>query len=164
MARDQVSGTRLRVCHRALCWVPFCLQYIPFQLEASLYLYYHLYHADDSQLYLSFKVIRPSLAEVLAWLSTKKCVEQMMEWLSANLLKFNWDKTEVLIITSKRFRNLCIIIIDEFELEFPRSHKMCILAPFRTLLKIELIDLDLQGHFRKIRVKCWLYDNHRLNI
>ena len=34
-----------------------------------------------------------------------------------------------------------------FELESPNSHRMCILGPFRTLLKMGSIDLDLQGHF-----------------
>ena len=33
-----------------------------------------------------------------------------------------------------------------FELRSPNLHQMCILGPFRTLLKMVLIDLNLQGH------------------
>ena len=34
-----------------------------------------------------------------------------------------------------------------FDQESPFLHRMCILGPFRTLLKMGSIDLDLQGHF-----------------
>ena len=33
-----------------------------------------------------------------------------------------------------------------FELGSPNLHQMCILGPSRTLLKMVLIDLDLEGH------------------
>ena len=48
-----------------------------------------------------------------------------------------------------------------FKLESPNSHIMCILGPYRTLLKMGSIDLDLQGHFglrltdfRKFELVC----------
>ena len=42
---------------------------------------------------------------------------------------------------------VCAITRQGFELESPNSHRMCILGPSRTLLKMGSIDLDLQGHF-----------------
>ena len=42
---------------------------------------------------------------------------------------------------------VCTITRQGFELESPNSHRMCILGPYRMLLKMGLIDLDLQGHF-----------------
>ena len=40
-----------------------------------------------------------------------------------------------------------------FEQGSPNLHKMCILCPFRTQLKMVLIDLDLQGHLGSKRSK-----------
>ena len=40
-----------------------------------------------------------------------------------------------------------------FKLGSPNLHKMCILGPSRTLLKMVLIDLDLQGHLGLKRSK-----------
>ena len=40
-----------------------------------------------------------------------------------------------------------------FELGSPNLQRMCILGPFRTLLKTVLIDLDLQGHLGLKRSK-----------
>ena len=47
---------------------------------------------------------------------------------------------------------VCAITDKDSELESPFSHRMCILGPFSALLKMGLIDLDLQGHFGLKRV------------
>ena len=41
----------------------------------------------------------------------------------------------------------------DFKLGSPNLHQMCILGPFRTLLKMVSIDLDLQGHLGSKRSK-----------
>ena len=40
-----------------------------------------------------------------------------------------------------------------FELESPNLHQLCILESTKTLLKMVLIDLDLQGHLGKKTVQ-----------
>ena len=47
----------------------------------------------------------------------------------------------------RKFELVCAITHQGFDLESSFSHRMCILGPFRTLLKMGSIDLDLQGHF-----------------
>ena len=42
-----------------------------------------------------------------------------------------------------KFENVNAITRQGFDRESPFSHRMCILGPFRTLLKMGLIDLDL---------------------
>ena len=61
----------------------------------------------------------------------------------------------------RKFELVCAITRQGFDLESPFSHRMCILGPFRTLLKMGSIDLDLQGHFglkltdfRKFELVC----------
>ena len=54
-------------------------------------LLYHLY-ADDNQLYLSFRPLDPASLKC-SLDSVLKCVDEIKEWLSANFLKFNGDKT-----------------------------------------------------------------------
>ena len=47
----------------------------------------------------------------------------------------------------RRSMLVCAITRQGFDLEAPFSHRMCILGPFSTLLKMGSIDLDLQGNF-----------------
>ena len=49
---------------------------------------------------------------------------------------------------SKSAKNGLVRVITRhvFELGSPNLHQMCTLGPFRNLLKIVLIDLELQGH------------------
>jgi hypothetical protein len=57
---------------------------------------FHLY-ADDNQIYIVFR--RENLTAIKA--SSEQCVASVKAWLVENKLKFNDDKTEVLIIQSK---------------------------------------------------------------
>ena len=45
------------------------------------------------------------------------------------------------------FELVCTITQQGFDLDTSSSHRMCILGSFSALLKMGLIDLDLQGHF-----------------
>ena len=47
----------------------------------------------------------------------------------------------------RKFERVHAITRQGFDRESPFSHRMCILGPLRTLLKMGSIDLDLQGHF-----------------
>ena len=55
-------------------------------------------------------------------------------------------------VNFRKFELVCAITRQGFDLETPSSHRMCILGPFSALLKMGLIDLDLQGHFGLKRV------------
>ena len=46
-----------------------------------------------------------------------------------------------------KFDRVHAITRQGFDLGTPFLHRMCILGPFSALLKMGLIDLDLQGHF-----------------
>ena len=51
------------------------------------------------------------------------------------------------LIDFRKFELVSMITRQGFDLESLFLHRMCILGPFRTLLKIGLIHLDLQGPF-----------------
>ena len=55
-------------------------------------------------------------------------------------------------VNFRKFELVCAITRQGFDLKSPFLHRMCILGPFRTLLKMGSIDLDLQGHFGLKRV------------
>ena len=57
---------------------------------------FHLY-ADDSQIYFSFDASDAALSVS----SVEACVSEIYSWMSANKLKLNADKTELLVIGSK---------------------------------------------------------------
>ena len=48
---------------------------------------------------------------------------------------------------------VCVITCDGFELESPNLHQICILEFSPLLLKMEVIDLDLQGHLAIILIQ-----------
>ena len=63
---------------------------------------FHLY-ADDTQLYITFRPADGSSFQ----LSTEtlcKCIEEIRVWMWKNLLKLNGDKTEILIVTTGRYK------------------------------------------------------------
>ena len=64
---------------------------------------YHLY-ADDTQLYIAFRLNdrRPGCTKDEAIRSVEACAEDIRVWMANNFLKLNEDKTELLILTSKR--------------------------------------------------------------
>ena len=60
---------------------------------------YHFY-ADDSQLYIFVKPVQ-ILVDIAAS-RMQRCIEDIRIWMRANFLKCNGDKTEILLIGSKR--------------------------------------------------------------
>ena len=64
---------------------------------------YHLY-ADDTQLYIAFSLKdgTGSRSREEAIRLVEACAEDIRAWMANNFLKLNEDKTELLIITSKR--------------------------------------------------------------
>ena len=58
---------------------------------------FHFY-ADDSQIYFSFESNTPELVTASR---LEACVKDVSDWMSANKLKLNSDKTELLIIASQ---------------------------------------------------------------
>ena len=72
---------------------------------------YHL-HADDTQLYVSFKIGSDDL------LSSPKssieiCVQEINNWMILNGLKLNEEKTELLLLSSG-YRNLFVLGVKLF--------------------------------------------------
>ena len=57
---------------------------------------FHLF-ADDSQLYVSFK-IKDTNDEMAALARIQACVEELKVWITRHRLQLNDDKTEVLVI------------------------------------------------------------------
>ena len=60
---------------------------------------YHVY-ADDTRLYLSFKSL-DCLDAAAAKKSMEQCISEIRDWMKANFLKLNDDKTEFLVIHPK---------------------------------------------------------------
>ena len=58
---------------------------------------YHL-HADDTQLYVTFK---PGLSNITACQKIQDCMTEMQQWMNNNFLKLNHDKTDILLIGSR---------------------------------------------------------------
>ena len=63
---------------------------------------FHLY-ADDTQLYITFRPADP--ASLKCSLTTiRQCIDEIRTWMWENLLKLNGDKTEILIITTGKYK------------------------------------------------------------
>ena len=60
----------------------------------------HHFYADDSQIYLPFK---PSAAgePTTSKLRIESCIHDVNNWMSANKLKLNHDKTELLVLHAR---------------------------------------------------------------
>lgn len=59
----------------------------------------HMFYADDTQIYLSFKP-RDSIAQSEALSRIETCLIDIEMWMHNNMLKLNSDKTEVMLFTS----------------------------------------------------------------
>ena len=62
-------------------------------------------------------------------------------------------------VNFRKFERVRKINHQRFEIELPFYHILCILGPPKTLSKLSLIELDLQGHFGLKRVnfrKFWI--------
>ena len=64
----------------------------------NLSLDFHVY-ADDTQLYVSFK-LRHSISRQTAISQVEACIKDIITWMTNNLSKLNYDKTELIIITT----------------------------------------------------------------
>lgn len=67
----------------------------------------HMY-ADDTQLYLPFDLSSPVSAHQ-AVIKLEDCIEDIRKWMSANKLKLNDDKSELIIFTPSRQSHKCDI-------------------------------------------------------
>ena len=63
---------------------------------------FHLY-ADDSQLYLVFKPLQHQIDITID--KTSACANEIDNWMVDNQLKFNGDKTDMIIIGTRQMRN-----------------------------------------------------------
>ena len=72
---------------------------------------YHLY-ADDTQLYVSFKLGSDDLLSS-AKSSIEICVQEINNWMILNGLKLNEEKSELLLLSS-RYRNLFVLGVKLF--------------------------------------------------
>ena len=61
-------------------------------------------YADDSELYVSFKLSEQTSAET-SLTSTQGCIQDIRLWMQQNKLKLNDEKTELLLISSPRLQH-----------------------------------------------------------
>ena len=54
----------------------------------------------------------------------------------------------------------CVITCNKFELESPNLHMICILGFYQLVLKMEVIDLYLQGHLVISRIQSNVFQRH----
>ena len=78
---------------------------------------FHLY-ADDTQLYLTFKS-SPEMAKV----AMEACVRDIDAWMTANMLKMNRDKTELLVLKARHHPLPPLTSISVFDEEIDLSSK-----------------------------------------
>ena len=69
---------------------------------------YHFY-ADDTQLYIKFSP-RDGTSQAIAVAQVEACIADIRAWMSANFLKLNDDKTELLIISPTPAKTPCFSI------------------------------------------------------
>ena len=69
------------------------------RIIGALGLAYHLF-ADDTQLYVFVKPVQANVDGAIGRL--EKCCHDISTWMRRNLLKLNDDKTEVLLIGSRK--------------------------------------------------------------
>ena len=67
----------------------------------------HIY-ADDTQLYISFRPLDPT-SFTARICDIQNCFQEIKIWMSANLLKLNGDKTELLIALNRKYKDSIVI-------------------------------------------------------
>jgi hypothetical protein len=111
-------------------------------------LLYHFY-ADDTQLYVSFKP-KDKLGQANALDLLERCLKDIEAWMSANMLKLNGDKTEILLFASKlnqKHLNDIVIRVGDAEIKAV-SH-------VRNLGVIFDSTLDMERHVQNISRSCF---------
>lgn len=91
------------------------------------------FYAEDSQIYTS---IPPSLFDKAAT-ETVACITLVNNWMQANKLKMNRDKTEIIVSGSRRSTTSLStnsITIDDEEIHFSPSQRFVISASFSMIL------------------------------
>ena len=65
----------------------------------------HHQYADDEQLYCKFKVSEGHEPQATAFSTMSSCLRETREWMAANDLKLNDNKTDAMVICSSRRRD-----------------------------------------------------------
>ena len=112
---------------------------------------YHFY-ADDTQLFISFKVCDVDVAR----LRVENCVADICHWMDVNELKLNHDKTEIMLIHSKyHIRPL-------FNYFSMGNERLTTTAKVKSLGVVLDDNMLLEGHFSDICRSTFNY-NHCFN-
>ena len=86
---------------RDRAWAPFCLTYIQVKSSTlSVATFYQFSYSDDSQLYLSFNP-NCAVSQDEAIRSMETCISDVKQWMIADKLMLNDDKTEFIVIASR---------------------------------------------------------------
>ena len=91
------------VLPRAQCWVPSCIPSMytsPLTDIISKHNLNHHFYADDSQIYLSFTTSAAG-EPTTSKLRIESCIRDVNNWMSANKLMLNRDKTELLVLHAR---------------------------------------------------------------
>lgn len=116
---------------------------------------YHFY-ADDSQLYVSFRV-RDTDDQVETLSRINACVQEINAWMAYHLLKLSREKTEVLVITTPQSRNqhsVTEVLVGD-----------CVIRPSSVARNIGVMFDDLQDMNKHVQKLCQTayFHLHRIN-
>ena len=110
----------------------------------------HLY-ADDTQLYIEFNPLSQSIDLIEERIVD--CLTEIKEWMTANKLKLNSDKTEVLIASSVNRFNSCL----KDSISFPADGQN--INPMETVESLGVKfdkDLSFEDHITSIVQACYI--------
>ena len=114
--------------------------------------YIHLY-ADDTQLYIEFNPLSQSIDFIEERIVD--CLTEIKEWMTANKLKLNSDKTEVLIASSVNRFNSCL----NDSISFPADADGQNINPMETVKSLGVKfdrDLSFEDHITSIVQACYI--------
>ena len=114
--------------------------------------YIHLY-ADDTQLYIEFNPLSQSIDFIEERIVD--CLTEIKEWMTANKLKLNSDKTEVLIASSVNRFNSCL----NDSISFPADSDGQNINPMGTVKSLGVKfdrDLSFEDHITSIVQACYI--------